>query len=226
MRRKLYYNTIKEELRTVLKRLVAAKEFEAFRLVGGTSLSLQLGHRISVDIDLFTDAEYKSIDFDAIDKFLRNNFRYVDTPFFGEAAIGKSYYVGETNESAVKLDLYYTDPFIRPIREIDSMRLAHIEDIIAMKLEVIGNCGRKKDFWDIDELFQIYTLENMLDFYEKRYPYSHTKEDILKSLVSFESADEEPEPMSLRDKPWQIIKLDIEANVNRYSKKEFRSRKF
>jgi hypothetical protein len=88
-----------------------------------------------------------------------------------------------------------------------------------MKLEVIGNSGRKKDFWDIDELSQIYTLENMLDFYEERYPYSYTKEDILKSLVSFELADEEPDPMSLRDKPWQIIKFDIETNVKRYFEK-------
>ena len=219
MRQKLYYNTVKEELHTVLSQLMVAKEFETFRLVGGTSLSLQLGHRMSVDIDLFTDAEYKSIDFDAIDKFLRNNFGYVDTPFFGEVAMGKSYYVGGEPEKAVKLDLYYTDPFIRPVREVDSIRLAHVEDIVAMKLEVIGNGGRKKDFWDIDELFQIYTLENMLDFYEERYPYSYTKEDILKSLVSFESADEEPNPISHRDKPWQIIKLDIEANVKRYSEK-------
>ena len=220
MKQELHYNTIKKELHAVLNRLMVAKEFEAFRLVGGTSLSLQLGHRISVDIDLFTGAEYKSVDFDTIDKFLRNNFRYVDTPFFGEVAMGKSYYVGEEPERVVKLDLYYTDPFIRPIREIDSIRLAHVEDIVAMKLEVIGNGGRKKDFWDIDELSQIYTLENMLDFYEERYPYSYTKEDILKSLILFESADEEPDPISLRDKPWQIIKLDIKTNVKCYSEKE------
>ena len=219
MKQKLHYNTIKEELHTVLKQLMAAKEFAAFRLVGGTSLSLQLGHRMSVDIDLFTDAEYESINFDAIDKFLRNNFRYVDTPSFGIVAMGKSYYIGEEPKRAVKLDLCYTDPFIRPVREIDSIRLAHVEDIVAMKLEVIGNGGRKKDFWDIDELSQIYELENMLDFYEERYPYSSTKEDILKSLVSFESADEEPNPISLKDKPWQIIKLDIEANVKRYFEK-------
>ena len=219
MRRKLYYNTINEELLTVLNLLMTAKEFEAFRLVGGTSLSLQLGHRYSVYIGLFTDAKYKSIDFDAIDKFLRNNFRYVDTHFLGEVALGKSYYIGKMSQNVVKLDLYYTDPFIRPVREIDSIRLAHIEDIIAMKLEVIGNGGRKKDFWDIDVLSEIYTIENMLGFYAKRYLYSHTKENILKSLVSFESADEEPDPISLRDKPWQIIKLDIDENVKRHSDK-------
>jgi hypothetical protein len=220
MKTKLYYNTIKEELHTVLTRLMAADEFEAFRLVGGTSLSLQLGHRISVDIDLFTDAGYKSIDFDAIDKFLHKNFPYVDSPSFGEVAFGKSYYVGQNADRAVKVDMYYTDPYIRPAQQVDGIRLAHIEDIAAMKLEVVGNGGRKKDFWDLDELSQIYSLEQMLGFYEERYPYSYTKEEILKSLVSFESADEESDPVSLRDKPWQLIRLDIEDRVKQLRDKQ------
>uniref|UniRef100_UPI00345DCEEC nucleotidyl transferase AbiEii/AbiGii toxin family protein n=1 Tax=uncultured Dysgonomonas sp. TaxID=206096 RepID=UPI00345DCEEC len=225
MRTKLYYNTINDELHTVLTRLMTADEFESFRLVGGTSLSLQLGHRISVDIDLFTDAGYKSIDFDAIDKFLRKNFPYVDSPSFGEVAFGKSYYIGENADRAVKVDLYYTDPYIRPVQQVDGIRMAHIEDIAAMKLEVVGNGGRKKDFWDLDELSQIYSLEQMLGFYEGRYPYSYTKEEILKSLVSFESADEESDPVSLRDKPWQLIKLDIEDIVKRYSQQQSQSQR-
>lgn len=220
MKTELYYNTVKEELHTVLTRLMSAMEFDPFRLVGGTSLSLQLGHRISVDIDLFTDAEYKSIDFNAIDRFLRDNFHYVDTPSFGEVAMGKSYYVGENADRAVKLDLYYTDPYIRPVLEVDGIRLAHIEDIAAMKLEVIGNGGRKKDFWDIDELSKTYSLKQMLGFFQERCPYSHTKEEVLKSLVSFERADEESDPVSLRDKPWQVIKFDIENMVKRHSEKQ------
>lgn len=220
MKTKLYYNTVRERLHAVLIRLMLANELEAFRLVGGTSLSLQLGHRISVDIDLFTDAEYKSIDFNAIDKFLRNNFRYVDSPSFGEVTLGKSYYIGRDTDRAVKLDLYYTDPYIRPVRQIDGIRLADIEDIAAMKLEVVGNGGRKKDFWDIDELSHTYSLQQMLGFYEERYPYSYSKEEILKALVSFEAADKEPDPVSLRDKPWQLIKLDIENTVKQHKDKQ------
>lgn len=59
----LYYNTVNDLLKGCLMSLMAAKEFDSFRLVGGTSLSLQLGHRISVDIDLFTDAPYGTVDF-------------------------------------------------------------------------------------------------------------------------------------------------------------------
>ncbi len=74
----LYWNTANSLLKTCLMALMSAKELKGFRLVGGTALSLYLGHRLSVDIDLFTDANYGSIDFDAIEEFLRRNFRHVD----------------------------------------------------------------------------------------------------------------------------------------------------
>lgn len=57
---------------------MSAPEFDNFRLVGGTSLSLQLGHRLSVNIDLFSDAPYGSIDLEAIDRFVERTFTYAD----------------------------------------------------------------------------------------------------------------------------------------------------
>jgi len=74
----LYYSTVTELLRSILIKLMAAKEFKDFRLVGGTALSLQLGHRVSVDIDLFSDCDYGSIDFEAIESYLIMNFPYID----------------------------------------------------------------------------------------------------------------------------------------------------
>lgn len=54
--------------------LVGIRRKQDFRLVGGTALSLQLGHRMSVDIDLFTDAPYRSVDFTAIEKRFGGDF--------------------------------------------------------------------------------------------------------------------------------------------------------
>lgn len=68
---RLHWNTVKPILKEVLTKLMQEKLFDPFRLVGGTSLSLQLGHRMSDDIDLFTDEAYGSLDFTAIDKFTR-----------------------------------------------------------------------------------------------------------------------------------------------------------
>jgi len=65
----LHLNTVSDLLWDSLNKLMSVKEFNSFRIVGGTSLSLQLGHRESVDIDLFTDSEYGSIDFDKLEIF-------------------------------------------------------------------------------------------------------------------------------------------------------------
>lgn len=184
-------------------------EFNSFRLVGGTSLSLQLGHRESVDIDLFTDAAYDSVDFDLIDAFLKKNYAYVDTFKTTIVGMGKSYYVGESAKKCIKLDLFYTDTFIRPIFEIDNLRLASLEEIIAMKIDVVSRGGRKKDFWDIHELLETFTIEQMLQLHEERYPYSHDRQDILTRFTQFENADADFDPICLKGKYWEIIKLDI-----------------
>jgi len=95
LRDKLYWNTFTNNLEAILNKLMDSPVLEQFRLVGGTSLSLQLGHRMSVDIDLFTDALYGSIDFTAIYDFLRNTFLYVSGPGPGPIAIGASYLIGD-----------------------------------------------------------------------------------------------------------------------------------
>ena len=153
---KLFYNTVNPLLKLILQDLMQANEFNAFRLVGGTSLSLQIGHRMSVDIDLFTDAEYDSVDFTAIHRYLSENYPYVETPKKDIIGLGTSYFVGDSADKAIKLDLYYTDKFIYDALIMDGIRLAPIEEIIAMKLNVIGHVGRKKDFWDIHALLERY----------------------------------------------------------------------
>ena len=70
----LHYKTVNDLLKEGLLQLMAAKEFETFRLVGGTSLSLQIGHRESIDIDLFSDVDYGKIDFEAIVEWFASTF--------------------------------------------------------------------------------------------------------------------------------------------------------
>ncbi|OJV42819.1 MAG: hypothetical protein BGO29_13430 [Bacteroidales bacterium 36-12] len=88
--------------------------------------------------------------------------------------------------------------------------MATLEEIAAMKMEVIGQNGRMKDFWDIHELIDIISLEQMLVLHSERYPYSHTREELIKKLIDFEYADCDFEPMCLRGKFWDLIKQDIE----------------
>ncbi|MBV7532121.1 nucleotidyl transferase AbiEii/AbiGii toxin family protein [Chitinophaga sp. sic0106] len=91
MSAKLHWNTVTPLLQSGLRQLMTVPLFAPFRLVGGTSLSLQIGHRMSIDIDLFTDAEYGSIDFLPIDEYLRETYNYVSPiklPDSGRAASG------------------------------------------------------------------------------------------------------------------------------------------
>jgi predicted nucleotidyltransferase component of viral defense system len=190
------------------------EEFNPFRLVGGTALSLQLGHRVSVDIDLFTDSDYGSIDFTAIDNLLEKTFSFTEMLYAGNTGFGKSYYIGSSKNEAVKLDIFYTDLFIRPIIEKDFVRMASIEEIAAMKMEVIGNGGRKKDFWDVHELLDYLSPEQMLAFHAERYPYSHSKDALINKLVDFQFADDDLDPICLKGKYWELIKVDINEICN------------
>ena len=204
----LKYNTVKSQLREILSWLMAEELFAPFRLVGGTALSLQLGHRESVDIDLFTETPYGEIDFDVIDKHLKNNFEYVDSRK-GPVAMGKSYFIGNSAEDCIKLDLYYTDPFIRPALVIDNIRLATLEEITAMKIDVVSRGTRKKDFWDLHQLLDFYSIPQMIQLHEERYPYSHDADEILRNFTNFEAADNDFEPICLKGKYWELIKLDF-----------------
>jgi hypothetical protein len=209
MESKLHYNTTSPHLFGILKTLMASKEFSAFRLVGGTALGLLRGHRESVDIDLFSDAHYNSIDFGAIDAFLHKTFFYVDTNEYKAVGPGKSYYIGNNENDCVKLDLFYTDKFIQDIIIINGIRLATVEEIIAMKIDVISRGGRKKDFWDIHELKDDYSIQKMLALHKLRHPYTHDEDQIRSNFSNFQIADDDFDPICLKGEHWEIIKLDM-----------------
>lgn len=210
----LYYNTVSPELKTILRQLMQAEVFAPFRLVGGTALSLYYGHRMSVDIDLFTDADYGSVDFEAIDLYLRKAYPYVDTNAYDVVGMGRSYYVGASQQECIKLDLFYTDPFIAPAIDIDGLRLASPAEIAAMKLDVVQRTGRKKDFWDIDVLKQHFTISEMFRLHEQRYPYAHDREALRGKFIDFEGADTDFDPICLMGKHWEVIKLDMIDLIN------------
>ena len=212
----LYWNTVAGKLKGALIKLMQAEELKDFRLVGGTALSLQLGHRMSVDIDLFTDAPYGTIDFNAIENFLKKEFAYAKGDFGESPGIGKSYLVGSEPDSMVKVDVYYAmDPFFQEVKQFGGIRSATVEEIIAMKVDIIQRGGRKKDFWDLHELLDKYTVANMIDFHNQRYEWTHDKELIIKNFIDFQLADDDFDPICLKRKEWMFIKEDIEDAVKR-----------
>ena len=153
--KRLHYETVTPLLRETLGVLMQEELFSPFRLVGGTNLSLRYGHRKSDDIDLFTDAEYRSLDFRTFEVFLRSRFPYYHcTDTSSIVSFGRSYYVGKSEDEYVKVDLMYSDPFLEDAEVIDGIRMAGVKDIVAMKMHVVSQGGRKKDFWDLHRLLK------------------------------------------------------------------------
>lgn len=206
---KLYWNTVKPLLKDILEDLMNEELFKPFILVGGTSLSLQLGHRMSVDIDLFTDVEYGSIDFKLIREFLEYKYPYCSSRNLENIAFGTYFEVGNSKNDFVKIDLYYTDDFIEQPIIIENIRMATTNEIIAMKLDVILRGGRKKDFWDLHYFLDKINADEMISLFQKRYPYNDNSDKIKPQLTNFEIADTDFEPICLLDKNWEIMKLDF-----------------
>ncbi len=127
--------------------------------------------------------------------------------------MGRSYSVGTDRGNAIKLDVYYTDPFIQPALVLDNIRMATVEEIIAMKIDVIQRGGRKKDFWDLHELLPKYSIDTMLGLHKQRHEYTHDKSLILKNLTDFTMAGDDFNPICLRGKYWEFIKEDIKNAV-------------
>jgi hypothetical protein len=182
--------------------------FSPFRLVGGTALSLQIGHRMSIDINLFTAARYGSIDFKEIRSFLENKYPVCLSRNLDNVAFGTFFEVGYSENELIKVDLYYTDDFIFDNLVVENIRMATENEIIAMKLDVVLRNGRKKDFWDLHYYLNKVSIDELIDLYEQRYPYSDSS--VMKSqFVNFVSADLDYNPLCLLDKSWEIIKLDF-----------------
>jgi hypothetical protein len=214
--------TVSQSLMDILRKLMTCEVLSSFRLVGGTSLSLQLGHRRSIDIDMFSDEPYGSINFPSVLTWLKNNFNYVSETDPENTGFGISCFLGSSEADCIKLDLYYTDKFIRPAVIIDDLRIASIEDIAAMKLELISKGGRKKDFWDISELAEHFTLAQLLSFFIEKYPF-FDMQDVIAGLIDFNLADENEDPVCLKGKAWELIKIDLEELVKMYKSGLFQS---
>jgi len=213
----LYWNTVSEQLKQTLLTLMQAEILKDYRLVGGTALSLYLGHRMSVDIDLFTDSDnYGKTDYNKVEQYLKETFPYVSGDFGSEPVFGKSYLVGEDKENVVKVDIYYaSEPFFSELIESDDVRLASVDEIIAMKVDVVQRGGRKKDFWDLHELLDRFSIDQMIALHAKGYEWTHDEKLILENFTEFHRADEDFDPICLKGKEWAFIKEDFEEALGR-----------
>ena len=156
----LYKNTVESGTLGTLRRLMQLPELKQFALVGGTNLALRLGHRFSVDLDIFTNEPF---DLPEVWDAVRHEFPQVlKLDERGQTLLATI--------DGVKIDLIkHAYPYLFPVEEIDGIRMLSIPDIIPMKLGALARRGSKKDFWDIAYLLDYHSLSEMLDFFKRKY---------------------------------------------------------
>ena len=216
----LHYETVSDALLSILRKIMEADIFADFRLVGGTSLSLQRGHRRSIDIELFTDLDYGKMQVDKIKDFFETQFQiHEGTETLTQSALGYHIRLCDGDGPIVKVDLFYTDKYIFPVIEQDGLRLADEREIAAMKLLAIaGPVKRQKDYWDIHELLQSYSLPQMIEWALARHPYSLCLEDIIEGFSCINDVEESPEGIdTLRPlEYWELKILDLKDAISQY----------
>ena len=195
----------------LLEQLQSDDFLQDFFLVGGTSLALQIGHRLSIDLDLFSQKEFDTQD---LENHLVKNYSFF-TDF-----VAKNTLKGSTNQ--IKTDfITHTAPLVEPLIHHKTLRLASIIDIGAMKLNAIAHSGnRQKDFYDMFYLLEHHALIKYLGAYEKKYPNSNLTIP-LKGLTYFEDIDFNIEkPMLVKKITFKQVK-DRLITATKYSDKVF-----
>lgn len=202
----LQNKTIESGTFSLLIDLMEIDELNSFSLVGGTALALKFGHRISVDIDLFTNQRFDVL----------NLVSVLESRFGSDFS-----YLHQHNTSCifcyirdVKVDIvYYPHRLISPIVTTQKIRMYDDPDIAAMKIQAILGRGKKKDFWDLNQLFKNYTLGQIIDWHKQKFPNQMLAISIPHALTYFVDADESENPHCLNGYKWEEVKTAIKKVV-------------
>lgn len=173
---------------------------DGWYLAGGTALALQVGHRESVDLDFFLPKKTFSIK--SIEQHLLESEKWRTTL----TAAGTLY--GELDGAKMSFIAY---PFFRPSKarvRIDAVEILTLADIAVMKIIAISQRGRKRDFLDLYWLCTNgETLREGVARMIDQYPsINHNIPHILKSLVYFDDAEQDPMPRLFFKATWKEVK--------------------
>jgi len=201
-RMSLHWAAAPTGMQSVLHSVSEALSNSDFYLAGGTALALLEGHRISVDLDLFSPS------FDDPETVQRTL-----TVFHPEAVTtsisDRTLYL-RIDTTTVSL-FGYSYPLVAPDLRPDESLLpfASLEDITAMKLAAITSRGSRKDFIDLWLLItRHWPLPECLEFFRTKFA-TRDIGHVVRSLAYFDDADDEPPLRLLIDVDWQTVKRDL-----------------
>ncbi len=207
----LHISTVDADTFALLNRLMNMPELNNFYLVGGTALSLQYGHRISVDIDLFSTEKFENeVILEALETEFGKALEY-------EGGVNKFGIFCFIND--VKVDIvYYPHKIIFESLFANRIRMYSSKEIAAMKIQAILGRGKKKDFWDVAEMLNEFSIEEIINFHCQKYPSQQLLISIPQALSYFVDANESEDPISLKGQTWGLVQKIIQNKVSEFLK--------
>lgn len=200
----LQLHAVSNQLLGVLNRLQKLSIFKNYRLVGGTALALQWGHRESIDIDLFGN------DFIDSEEIISELKIFDNLKILKRGKLINIFVI-----EGIKVDIVnYNYKWLDEAIVIDGLTMASPKDIAAMKINAITGRGSKKDFIDLFFLLKHYSLKDIYSFFEQKYP-DGTLFLAYKSLTYFDDADQQTSPKVYFDTTWEEIKEEIELQYKK-----------
>lgn len=201
----LYYETIHPDTLELLKKIQSLEIFTDTRLVGGTALALQIGHRKSIDLDFFGNVSA------SLEEIVLEFSEFANANPLSSSKTMRFLIVDGVKVDIVNYPYNWID---KPVVE-NGIILAGIKDISAMKLSAITNRGTKKDFIDLYFLLKRFSFNELIDFYLEKYSDAQLF-TVLKSLTYFEDAEADPLPVMVDSISWDEAKASIVMAVNQY----------
>ena len=201
-----HLSTINDETYALLKEIFSIPEINNhFALAGGTGLALQIGHRVSIDLDIFSQKQFNTTELEII---LSSNKNWQFTPVNKNSRM-LFCYINDIKCDFVQEPATLLKSFINE----DGVNYFSVEDIGAMKMHTICGRGKRKDFFDIYALIENYGWEKMLQWFEGKYSSSQYYY-LWRSITYFNDADEDApiDGMVTFTKNWEEIKVFIIAN--------------
>lgn len=193
--------------KTILALLEKSEIIKKAYLAGGTALALQLGHRISYDLDFFTLQKFN-------EQSLLPELEKVAK--FKLERIAWRTILGEYKDVHFSI-FYYQYPLLYHTKHIGRINLLGIRDITAMKIAAIASRGVKRDFIDLYFICQEgVSLKKALNLYDKKYKnLATTQLHIMKSLVYFADAEDQEMPKMLKPCKWEEVKKFFEREIKK-----------
>ncbi|MCX6841871.1 MAG: nucleotidyl transferase AbiEii/AbiGii toxin family protein [candidate division WOR-3 bacterium] len=207
----MFDNVLPPESLGLLRDLNGELELHGFYLAGGTGLALQLGHRVSEDLDFFSAAEFDPA-------LLARHLE--DRPGYSETLVSKGTLYCRI--AGVKLSfLHYPVPLKQPTVEYLSARVADWRDILAEKFKTVSQRGRRRDFYDIYACLTLKKLsvaEAVAALKDRFAGTGISYQHVLKNLTWFVDAETEPEPRLLMPADWSTVKRFFDARAAEFAR--------